>query len=443
VGPRGQTFVQMHQKSDLAGRSGFGGGEPTDQAPPRGGDSGDERGDVALASTIWGLRLKGEKLFLSGRGIPVDLFLDGLKRVVFVEDRQDLDRVSAGDLVVAFGGTSGRSLIAVNRLAKRLETLGAAGLLLHERTLKEPPEKLPQGEGPFPILIVPVDLEWPTVLQPLLRIDPTLRGRSGNPERRRRRLITQTLRHGGRPGIAPDEAAETGLDFSGLFRSLVVSPLAPPTSDISRKLEALVAAELIEHDPLGTVVAFDDVIVAIESIDSIDLGKDRLASSLLFRARSLLSLGDVMVGAGRILTGTEGIFRSYREARWATIVGHGQHGPNRVIDFSELGIYAWLEPIDFDQSGQAVTEIQRIIDHDVKHGTRLLKTLQTYLDARRFKEAADRLYVHRNTLRYRLDSIRKLTGLDVQDAEARLLLEVQLRLAKVRGLVPTDVKAEI
>jgi sugar diacid utilization regulator len=191
------------------------------------------------------------------------------------------------------------------------------------------------------------------------------------------------------------------------------------------------------------VVAFDDVIVAIESIDSIDLGKDRLPSSLLFRARSLLSLGDVMVGAGRILTGTEGIFRSYREARWATIVGHGQHGPNRVIDFSELGVYAWLEPIDFDQSGQAVTEIQRIVDHDVKHGTRLLETLQTYLDARRFKEAADRLYVHRNTLRYRLDSIRKLTGLDVQDAEARLVLEVQLRLAKVRGLVPTDVKAEI
>jgi hypothetical protein len=42
-----------------------------------------------------------------------------------------------------------------------------------------------------------------------------------------------------------------------------------------------------------------------------------------------------------------------------------------------------------------------------------------------------------------LDSIRKLTGLDVQDAEARLVLEVQLRLAKVRGLVPTVVKAEI
>lgn len=396
-----------------------------------------------MASTIWGLRLKGERLFLSGRGIPVDLFLDGLKRVVFVEDRQDLDRVSAGDVVVALGGTSGRSLIAVSRLAKRLETLGAAGLLLHERTLKEPPGKLPQGEGPFPILIVPADLEWPTVLQPLLRIDSTLRGRSGNPERRRRQLISQTLQRGGRPEIAPDEAAETGLDFSGLFRSLIVSPLVPPTSDISRKLEELVAAELIEHDPLGTVVAFDDVIVAIESIDSIDLGKDRLPSSLLFRARSLLSLGDVMVGAGRILTGTEGIFRSYREARWATIVGHGQHGPNRVIDFSELGVYAWLEPIDFDQSGQAVTEIQRIVDHDVKHGTRLLETLQTYLDARRFKEAADRLYVHRNTLRYRLDSIRKLTGLDVQDAEARLVLEVQLRLAKVRGLVPTDVKAEI
>ncbi len=396
-----------------------------------------------MAPTTWGLRLKGEKLFLSGRGIPVDLFLDGLKRVVFVEDRQDLERVSAGDLVVAFGGISGRSFATVTRLAKKLEALGAAGLLLHERTLKDPPDKLPQGDGPFPILLVPTTLEWPNVLQPLLRIDSSLRGRSGNPERRRRQLIVQTLQQGGRPEISVDEAAETGLDLSGLYRALVVSPLAPPSRDIARKLEELVATELIEHDPLGTVVPFDEVIVAVESIDSIDLGKDRLASSLLFHARSLLSLGDVMVGSGRVLTGAEGIFRSYREARWATLVGHGQHGPNRVVDFSELGVYAWLEPIDFDQSGQAVTEIQRIIEHDLKHGTRLLETLQTYLDARRFKEAADRLYVHRNTLRYRLDSIRKLTGLDVQDAESRLVLEVQLRLAKVRGLIPTGVKAEV
>jgi len=395
-----------------------------------------------VASTTWALRLKGEKLFLSGRGVPVDLFLDGLKRVVFVEDRQDLERVGTGDLVVSFGGTSGRSHSTIERLARKLERAGAAGLLLHERTIKDLPDKLPYGEGPFPVLVIPASLEWPAALQPLLKIDSSLRGRAGNPERRRRQLVTQILQQGGRTEISVEEATETGLDLSGLYRALVVSPVTPPSNDILRKLEELVATDLLEHDPLGATVAFDDVIVAVESVDTIDLGTDRLAASLLFRARSLLSLGDVMVGAGRVLTGTGGIFRSYREARWAALVGHGQSGPNRVVDFSDLGVYAWLEPIDHDQSGQAVTEIHRIIDHDLKHGTRLLDTLQTYLDARRFKEAADRLFVHRNTLRYRLDSIRKLTGLDVQDAESRLVLEVQLRLAKVRGLIPADVKTD-
>ncbi|MQA99696.1 MAG: hypothetical protein GEU78_05300 [Actinobacteria bacterium] len=441
-GSEGRPFGEMHQKSD----PGEGAPWVTENLRTRHHHAATTRakdGGVAVASTAWGLRLKGDKLFLSARSIPVDLFLDGLKRFVFVEDRQDLERVSAGDLVVAFGGTAGRSFTAVTRLAKKLETLGAAGVLLHERTLKDPPDKLPEGEGPFPVLIVPGDLEWPDILRPLLRVDPRLRGRSGDPERRRRRLMRAILDRGGRTEIDTNETTDTGLDLSGSFRVLVVGPLAPPSREIARKLEELVAADLMSHDPLGTVVSFDDVVVAIESIASIDLDKDRLASSLLLRARSLLSLGDVMVGAGRILTGTDGIFRSYREARWAALVGYGQHGPNRVIDFSDLGVYAWLEPIDFDQRGQAVTEIQRIIEHDVQHGTRLLETLQTYLDARRFNEAADRLYVHRNTLRYRLDSIRKLTGLDVQDAESRLVLEIQLRLARVRGLVPSDVKAEL
>ncbi|HKN52070.1 MAG TPA: helix-turn-helix domain-containing protein, partial [Amycolatopsis sp.] len=62
---------------------------------------------------------------------------------------------------------------------------------------------------------------------------------------------------------------------------------------------------------------------------------------------------------------------------------------------------------------------------------------ETYFDAGRSGEAAASLFVHRNTIAYRLRVVRRVTGLDVvRDPEARLLLEVQIRLARLWGILP-------
>jgi sugar diacid utilization regulator len=105
------------------------------------------------------------------------------------------------------------------------------------------------------------------------------------------------------------------------------------------------------------------------------------------------------------------------------------------MDFSDLGPYAWLEPIDFQQGSDATRAIETILNHDREHGTRFLETLRAFLEARQSKDAAEALFVHRNTLRYRLEGIAKLTGMDVQDPASRLVLDIQMRLAIVRGLI--------
>jgi hypothetical protein len=67
--------------------------------------------------------------------------------------------------------------------------------------------------------------------------------------------------------------------------------------------------------------------------------------------------------------------------------------------------------------------------YDAEHGTPLLPSLRTYLDSFGDMVAAARqLHVHPNTLRYRLRRIRELTGLDLDDADARLAVSLQLRL---------------
>ncbi len=66
-------------------------------------------------------------------------------------------------------------------------------------------------------------------------------------------------------------------------------------------------------------------------------------------------------------------------------------------------------------------------DHD--HSGDLVETLATYLrHARNASRTADVLYIHRNSLRYRLQRIKLLVGLDPDDPHEGLALQVAILL---------------
>ncbi|GAA2210807.1 hypothetical protein GCM10009850_062660 [Nonomuraea monospora] len=72
---------------------------------------------------------------------------------------------------------------------------------------------------------------------------------------------------------------------------------------------------------------------------------------------------------------------------------------------------------------------QRLLGHDAEHGTELAATLEAYLDA--FGDvgvAAARVHVHPNTFRYRLKRLVEISGLNLDDPDARLTVQLQLRI---------------
>jgi DNA-binding PucR family transcriptional regulator len=77
--------------------------------------------------------------------------------------------------------------------------------------------------------------------------------------------------------------------------------------------------------------------------------------------------------------------------------------------------------------------IEPLRDHDRARGSDLVRTLKTYFAAgTNASEAADRLFLHRNSMLYRLERIQKLTGLDLKDDGVALALRLGL-LANERG----------
>lgn len=65
--------------------------------------------------------------------------------------------------------------------------------------------------------------------------------------------------------------------------------------------------------------------------------------------------------------------------------------------------------------------------YDRERRSDLLKTLRVYFETgANASEAADRLFLHRNSLLYRLARIEELVGLDLKDSRARLALQLGL-----------------
>ena len=72
-------------------------------------------------------------------------------------------------------------------------------------------------------------------------------------------------------------------------------------------------------------------------------------------------------------------------------------------------------------------------EHDRERGSDLVRTLRVYFAAgANASEAADRLFLHRNSLLYRLERIGNLTGLDLKDHRVALALQLGL-LAVEKG----------
>ena len=140
-----------------------------------------------------------------------------------------------------------------------------------------------------------------------------------------------------------------------------------------------------------------------------------------------LALGSPVRGAAELGQGMQEAEQALAAARRLDIA-------DRPVVFEHLGVYRVLlggggprHQLDFVDA--AIGPLQR---YDAEHGTYLVATLRGYVDADyNAAEAARRLYVHANTLAYRLRTIRRLLGGDPCRGDLRLQVELALKLQEL------------
>lgn len=125
-----------------------------------------------------------------------------------------------------------------------------------------------------------------------------------------------------------------------------------------------------------------------------------------------------------------GIRRSYEEAREAVRVGAAMGRQEGVVAFDDLGLLHWLYHVPLEQRADNVylQHIHALASYDAGHNTELTRTLETYLDhGSSLVDAAEILYIHRNTLLYRLQRIEALCPVDLHDPLQRLNLHAAIK----------------
>ncbi len=138
---------------------------------------------------------------------------------------------------------------------------------------------------------------------------------------------------------------------------------------------------------------------------------------------------DVRVGIGRAYHPRE-LRTSMEEAVFSLHFGVSLASTNRVIRFEQLGFWQLLVDSSSAIKLRELVEqwIGTLIRHDAMQRSDLVKTLTVYLNESCATEcAAANLFIHRNTLRYRLAKIAHIAGRDLSDPDQRFHLELACR----------------
>ena len=115
----------------------------------------------------------------------------------------------------------------------------------------------------------------------------------------------------------------------------------------------------------------------------------------------------------------------------ASLAKSDEKRKKQVLFFAELGIYTLLSHIDSQKVMDHYVEAQlgKLIQTDRIHKGNLCETLERYLDCScNAKQTAEEMFVHRNTMNYRLKKISEILGRDLEELENCLELKLAFEI---------------
>lgn len=162
---------------------------------------------------------------------------------------------------------------------------------------------------------------------------------------------------------------------------------------------------------------------------------EKLARSIVDSLHTEFYVNSI-IGVGSIVTGIKELPRSFKESQIALEVGKVFDTEKTIVTYENLGIARLIYQLPTTLCEIFLKEIFKKgsisgLDHET------LFTIQKFFENNlNVSETSRKLFVHRNTLVYRLEKIKKLTGLDLREFDDAIVFKVALMVKKYLDAKP-------
>ncbi len=143
------------------------------------------------------------------------------------------------------------------------------------------------------------------------------------------------------------------------------------------------------------------------------------------------------IAYGTIVHELKEVSRSYKEARMALDVGKIFFGDREVIAYSSLGIGRLIYQLPIPLCKMFIKEIFEGKSPDDFDEETLVTIDKFFENSLNVSETSRQLYIHRNTLVYRLDKLQKSTGLDLRVFEDAITFKIALMVVRYMKYMET------
>ncbi|MFZ8770179.1 helix-turn-helix domain-containing protein [Vibrio harveyi] len=186
-----------------------------------------------------------------------------------------------------------------------------------------------------------------------------------------------------------------------------------------------------EDKPLVAIMSMNEIVVLKSLRSSSTSNSDQSILERIQRRLTANQIDDVRLAIGQYFDGAKQLPLSYQSAKQVLAVGRRSHPEQTTLSFSEYRIPVLLAPLAESWQGEQLAQAMTSLASADKSG-QLVKTLEAYFHANgNANDCANALFIHRNTLRYRLDKISEVTGISTHDFTGLVELYIASHLNKL------------
>ena len=244
------------------------------------------------------------------------------------------------------------------------------------------------------------------------------------------------------PGDIPLKAREYRIPFTYTRQALLLSFNNNYTNDVKTIINDILQPEF-SHYILGMDEKNLVVILNLGKFETSDDKSDEdeeenkelelineIPQKLLDGLNEQIQDLDLHIGVGLIVKTLKDISKSYREASLALTVGKIFEADKKIMRYNKLGLGRLIYQLPPTLCQMFLAEVFEDDTYEQLDAETLLTIDKFFENSLNGSETSRQLFVHRNTLVYRLDKVEKITGLDLRSFDDAVLFKLASMVRK-------------